>query len=143
MIRGFYPGVLAGFIGSMVITGYFILKASLGFEVYIPDFTSIDGWTSFLIYELGYTGFFGGIFGLIYSKFYKKIPGKGIKKGLFFGCMIGLLSNIWIAFGEYLTWLFTGLDWYLKMGAIPWTEGFLIWLTYGLVLGPVYERLNL
>ena len=98
---------------------------------------------NYFIYQIGYVAIFGGISGIFYSTFYNKIPGKGVKKGLIFGCIIGLFSNIWYAFGDILTWSFTGIEYYFTL-SYAWTWGFVfIWLPYGLVLGPVYERLNL
>lgn len=139
LMRGFHPGVIAGFFGAISITvSLYLQTVLLGYE-FIQDLSRIDVLINWFIFRLGYGGILGGILGIVYSKFYKKIPGKGIKKGLFFGCMIGLLSNIWIAFGEYLRWLLIGLDVYLEV-AIANTQGILIWVTYGLVLGLMYEK---
>ena len=145
-MRGFYSGVIAGIIGSIVLS----ISLIVVFEWLLGNWTAIydspitpDIVMNYLIYHIGFAAIFGGVFGIFYSILYDGIPGKGVKKGFFFGFMIGLLSNIWIAFGKFLTGVFTGIEiYYGDSFAFVWVFVFL-WLIYGLVLGPVYERLNL
>jgi hypothetical protein len=135
LIRGFYPGLVAGIIGGMVFFLYVIFFSLYG----IPDITSFDFWLNYFIYQVGVQGIFGGIFGIIYSKFYDRVPGKGARKGLVFGLIIFLLGNF--AYGTWHTiiGLSAGNESHL-MTAVNYFSAFLIWFIYGIVLGSIYER---
>ncbi len=145
-MRGFYSGLIAGIVGGIILSVSMIATEVWVFGTWTAIYDKIispELVMNYIIYHIGYAAIFGGIFGIFYSIFYNRIPGKGIKRGFIFGCMIGLLSNIWIAFGEFLTGLFTGIEIYYD-NSFGWAWVFVfLWLTYGLVLGLVYERLNL
>ena len=143
MMRGFYSGLIGGFLGGTVVVVTIVIGAIAGLKIwYFPEFLDFDFVINYLIYQVGYEGIFGGIFGIFYSIFYNRIPGKGVKKGLIFGCMVAFLSNIWMSSNFYLSWLFTSVDsHYATAFAFVW--GCIIWVVYGLMLGPLYERLKL
>ena len=77
----------------------------------------------------------GIIFGIIYSKAYHVIPGKPILKGLVFGLFLYFITHIitaiWIIPYAYYYWAFL----YVIQGIIPW-------ISFGLVLGFLYESLH-
>ena len=135
MMRGFYPGLIAGIIGGM---GFFLYVIFFPMSL-IPDITSFDFWLNYCIYQVGLGGIFGGIFGIIYSKFYDRVPGNGALKGLVFGLIIFLLGNFALGTWQILIGLSAGNEKHLMVG-IDLFEAFLIWFIYGLVLGPLYER---
>jgi hypothetical protein len=143
LMRGFYAGLLAGIFGGTT----FIITSIVGeiirtgyITTVVQDFMKPDVLRDYSIYMVGYLAIFGSISGIYYTIFYNRIPGKGVKKGIVFGCMIGLLSNIWMAFRYYLIGLFTGIE---AFSSIALLGGFQMWFVYGLVLEPIYKRLNL
>jgi hypothetical protein len=138
-MRGFYSGLIAGIIGGIALFLYVIITQHLS---QLPDFTSLDFWLNYFIYQIGLQGIFGGIFGIMYSKFYNGIPGKSIVKGLVFGLIIFLLGNF--AYGTLHLWigLSAANESHLAWG-IDYFEGFPLFLAYGIALGPIYERLRL
>ena len=136
MMRGFYPGLVAGIIGGL---GFFLYVIFFSLTAAIPDITSFDFWLNYFIYQVGLSGIFGSILGIIYSKFYDRVPGNGAWKGLVFGLIIFLLGNFAYGTLHILIGLSAGNEIHLKEG-VDYFEAFLIWFIFGLVLGPLYER---
>jgi len=143
IIRGFYSGLIAGCIGGLFYILFTIPETILGlpgnlartldiFELYI--FVTILG------YSVPANGIWGSIYGIVYSRFYDGVPGKGIKKGFVWGCIIAFISNVMLAFYTFLALLFTSTEFYFIL-TYSWIEsGFMIWVSYGIFFGILYER---
>lgn len=140
LMRGFYAGLIAGCIGGLVYTVSELLETILGLPAGVPDLLTFNILMIHLGYAIPANGVYGGTFGIIYSKFYDGVPSKGVKKGFVFGLIIFFISNIFIASGNLLSWLLTGVEQYF-LWSYSWAMGgFTIWLPYGVVLGLLYER---
>ena len=144
-IRGFYAGIIAGCIGGLVYILCTIPEAMLGLPgalVEVYDIFEFNTFVGLLGYSIPAQAIWGSIYGIVYSRFYDGVPGKGIKKGFVWGCIIALISNILIAFGHFLALQLTGMEFHF-MQMYSWTESALvIWVTYGIFLGIIYERLK-
>jgi hypothetical protein len=104
------------------------------------DIFEFDVFVGLLAYSIPANAMWGSIYGIVYSKFYDRVPSKGIKKGFVWGCIIAFISNIMIALSPFLLFLFTGMEPYF-VSFYSWAEtGLVIWVTYGIFLGIIYER---
>ena len=148
MMRGFYAGLIAGIVGGFIFTIGRTLATISGFYFISPlarelDLLTFDMLMGHLGYAIGANGIFGGILGIIYSKFYDAIPGRGVKKGFVFGLIKFFIFNIFVSSSLILVGLLTGVEQYFVNAHGWFTGGIQIWLTYGIVLGLLYERLKL
>ncbi|WP_455278409.1 hypothetical protein [[Eubacterium] cellulosolvens] len=141
-MRGFYAGLIAGCIGFIVFYLALIPQTIIGLPTGVLDVLDLfkfDHLIAILGFGIPSNGIWGGIYGIIFSIFYNRVPGSGVKKGFFWGCIIGFISDLWIAFGNFLLFLMTGTAQFFIWG-YGWCEAFIIWASYGVVLGMLYER---
>lgn len=130
---GIISGSIAGIIAGIIHTVFLNLAISIGF--FIPATQSIILTRAHYVVNIPISIIFGFICGAIYSRAYSVIPGKGISKGVFYGFILLLLS--WVQNSSFLTGYGRHLD---VLGYI--FSGFFQWMTYGLILGILYEYLH-
>ncbi|WP_455276474.1 hypothetical protein [[Eubacterium] cellulosolvens] len=128
---GAISGLIAGIIAGIVCEYSNQLGNLLGlFDPYWKAFN-----TGNIIINIPIFGFWGIILGIIYSRIYYVVPKKAILKGVIFGLFIWFITKIRLetfelAYGRFIQ----------AVGAISY--GFFMWLSYGLVLGILYESLH-
>jgi len=143
LTRGFYAGLLAGMVGGLIYILCTIPESILGLPGQLAENLEIfefNVFMSMLGYSLPANGMWGSIYGIVYSRFYNGVPGKGIKKGFVWGCIIAFISNILIAFGNFLLFLFTGTELHFRLTYSWFETGLVMWVPYGIFLGIFYER---
>jgi len=143
LVRGFYAGLIGGCIGGFIYILFTIPETILelpGFIVETLDISEFSNLIALLGYSIPANGIWGSIYGIVYSRFYDGVPGKGIKKGFVWGCIIAFISNILIAFWDFLLLLLTGREFFF-IATYTWIEtGLVMWVPYGIFLGILYER---
>jgi hypothetical protein len=139
LVRGLYSGLMGGAVGGLIFTSQKIIEYLFGLPTEFPDILTLNILMIFLGYAVPSNAIWGGIFGTVYSRFYHRVPSKGVKKGFVWGCIIFLISNLWIASRHFVTWFFAGFEPNL-MWSYQWATSFSIWLPYGIILGILYER---
>lgn len=128
---GAVSGLVAGIVAAIVCEFSNQLANSLG--LFAPYFREIN--TGNMIINIPVFGFWGIILGIIYSKAHYVVPKKGILKAVIYGLFIWFIVKIRVETFE-LAW---GRNLQVA-GAIFY--GFLMWLSYGIVLGLLYEFLH-
>ena len=131
---GVVAGLIAGFvtaIEAIFVSIPILLGLGPGYYGVVPIPATLQIAANEIVNNL----IWGAIFGAIYSRTYKVIPGKGILKGLVLGLFGYLVFNIYFA-TIFLPFLF------LEAVAGLVIRGILDWITYGLVLGILFEFLR-
>jgi len=131
---GAIAGLIAGIVSAIVYQFFINIALSLGlFDLWYRENVY---YTSHIAAYLPILGFYGIIFGAIYSMVYDIIPKRGILKWLIYGSFIWFITTFRIhtyilpyGFG-YLT------------AAGDYFASFFQWISFGLVLGILYEFLS-
>jgi len=127
-IAGLIAGITAGIITFIFLNIGNIIGLPIPWAFTFPPITDIA--TIHIILGM----IWGIILGIIYSKVHDLIPGKSISKGLIFGMVIFLIFNIRQASAS-VAYGFT-------LHAVSHIFiGFPMWVSFGLVLGVIYESL--
>ena len=137
-MRGFRAGLIAGMVAGVVLSLGRVVETSFG----LPSAEVILTWdfmSAHIGYSVGVIGIFGGFFGIVYSKFYDGIPAKGVKKSLVYGLIVLLFTSLWAVSYNIILAFLTGMEIFL-VWALAWGLVLHVWITYGLVLGVLYER---
>ena len=128
---GAVSGLVAGLVAGIVCEFSNQVANLLG--LFAPYFRAIN--TGNMIIDIPVFGFWGVVLGIIYSRIYYVVPREGILKAVIYGLFIWFITKIrietWeLAYGRILQ----------VAGALFY--GFLMWLSYGLVLGILYGFLR-
>jgi hypothetical protein len=128
---GIISGLIAGFVLGIITEFSNQTAVSLGF--YAPWFRPIV--TNNIAVNIPLFGFWGIVLGIIYSRVYSVIPRKGVLRGLIYGTFLYVIISIRIemfdlAYGRNL----------MVAGGI--FANFFNWISFGLVLGVLYEFLS-
>jgi hypothetical protein len=124
-------GLIAGIVFGIIYEIFNQIAVSLGlFEIYWREITINN-----VVVNIPLFGFWGLVLGIIYSKVYNIIPKKSIFKGLIYGLFLYFIipfriETFDIAYGLYLDVF--GVNF----------SGFFSWLSYGLILGILYDHLS-
>jgi len=128
-------GIIAGLIAGLIYGIFLIITENILATIELAFFLSIHYLSKITTIEIIFGIIWSIIFGIIYSKAYHVIPGKAILKGLVFGLFLYFITHvrtaIWIIPYAYYYWAFL----YVIQGIIPW-------ISFGLVLGFLYESLH-
>jgi len=123
-IAGLFSGVLALFLTL-------INNAVIGLP-HIYSTASIIPIQNIAINEILLGVIWGIIFSIFYSILYDSIPGQGVSKGLVYSMIVLLFSHIrWVPYNVYYGFAPSGLT--------SAYIGFLMFATYGLLLGHLYK----
>lgn len=125
-VAGLIAGIVAGIVA--IITG--INLTNMGYFYW--DFPQ-PNIMRIVIVEIATNIIFGVILGVLYSKLNETIPGKGVSKGLSYGLILSLLycirwSTLSVMYGSIII-------------AITWSVYIIPLISYGFVLGILYEFL--
>jgi len=134
---GAASGLIAGIIAGIVAFIFIIISVIIGLDP-TPGYPlfPLFSITEIATIEIILSTIWGVIFGVIYSKIYYTIPGKSYLKALFFSVILWLIvsvrpSVIMASYGLIIPW------------TLVWSfMGFFKLLSYGLVLGSIYEFLS-
>ncbi len=135
---GMFAGAISGVVGAIGATISLILAAIFKLpwsDATLPGVLSFNFLTTHLVYEIMTYLVFGSIFGVIYSIYYDSTPSKGISKGLVFGLILYLISNIRTGVLNVVYFGYEGSSIFAW-----WWAGFFTLVSYGLVLGFLYEK---
>jgi len=128
---GAIAGLIAGIILGVITEIFANIRVLLGLSMQETGLII----TNNLVVNIPLFGFWGIVLGIIYSKIYSIVPRKGILKGLIYGLFLYFIISIRI---ETFT-----LGYGLYLDAVGHIfAGFFMWLSYGLVLGFLYESLH-
>jgi len=134
-LKSWKIGAIAGLIAGIVLGIVFEISNQMAVSIGLWE----PWWRPFainnIVVNIPLFGFWGIVLGIIYSKTYNIIPKTGILKSLVYGLFLYFIITIRIetfslAYGLYLD----------TAGHI--FAGFFSWLSYGLVLGLLYEFLS-
>jgi hypothetical protein len=131
---GIISGLIAGIVSAIVYQFFINIALSLG--LLEPWWRENVFYTSHIAAYLLILGFYGIIFGAIYSKVYDIIPRKGVWKWLIYGFFIWFIT----IFRIYTYILPYGYGYLNAAG--DYFAGFFGWVSFGLVLGILFEFLN-
>ena len=138
LVAGIIAGIVATILTPIISVKYGELVFPFAFRLYMPTifWFAVPPMTPVVIIaiiEMMVALVWGVILGIIYMKCYSSIPGNGILKGLIYGLFFHLILGIRVAIGKYI--IYANIH-----EAVPWIiAGFPKWITYGLVLGIIYE----
>lgn len=128
---GAVSGLIAGFVAGLMEVFSRYVSASAVFND--PD-ALVFATNAYEVYVL--IGIiFGIIGGLIYSRVYGVIPGKAVLKGLIYGLVLYCIAEV------RTSTLTLAYGWYL-WASEAFFAGAFKWISYGLVLGLLYEFLQ-
>jgi MFS family permease len=131
---GIISGLIAGIISAIVYQFFMNMAFSLG--LLEPWWRENVFYTSHLVAYIPVSGFYGIIFGAIYSRVYDIIPRKGVRKWLIYGFLIWFITVFRIH-----TYVLPYGYGYLNAAA-DYIAGFFGWMSFGLVLGLLFEFLS-
>ena len=127
---GAIAGLIAGIMPGIVYTIFMQIAVSMGLydsQFPIPTVAQNAYGANILLSVI-----FGAICGIIYSRAYFVIPGKGISKSILYILILWLIS--WIRMATFAA----AYGFYLNSVTYIFAD-FFRWITYGLLLGILYE----
>lgn len=136
ILAGIIAGIISGIIANVAFIIANLLRAPM--NIVVSGVLTSTFLTTHFIFELVVQGTFGAILAAIYSMYYDATPGKGVLKGLVYGLILYLIGGLYFGFLALVRY---GLgECALTFALANWWMIFFCLVSYGLVLGALYER---